>query len=208
MLCDKEGELSAFQHMIAQKILLDFSLEHKMQDTDWLRYIEGLVASSEILIKKASSDGVFVDNYLSAKFLNQEHVFVIGLTENQLNKRKSSIVSQSDVFKIHNDLGVIINLPEHSVENFEIDWMLTDSSKHYVITRSLYNYDNEPLMPNLLWIQRNFEEDSLQLFGPTVWSSKQDNFLPEENAYKYLEINPKEITLSATQLENLSLIHI
>lgn len=196
-----EDKYSTHVELIVQTLISDFEIEFKMKASEWVYYIENLITSIEVVDSKADIGGVLIDNFLATKYISSRYVFMLGLTESQIQNKHDSLISYSDVFKIYSDLGIVINLPEHSMELFELEWLLTSSKKEFKVLRAEENFDSEPLMPSL--IELTHEGEALQTQPEkTRWCELQNNFKPDIPEQVPVVVQPSEVTLSATQIEN------
>ncbi len=192
---------SSHIELIVQTIISDFDIHFKMKASEWLYYLENLITSIEVVVAKANIGGVSIDNFLASKYVLSKNIFILGLTENQVQKSHNCLISYSDVFKIYSDLGIVINLPEHSMELFEIEWLLTSKNKQITALRSEKNFDSEPLMPSL--IELTHVKSALFVSpGKTRWCEQQLSYADQPKDLAPLNIKPSEVRLSATQIEN------
>ncbi len=131
----------------------------KMNLSFWLSYLEQICSKKEIVIEKNSS-GINLINLSSTLWLNTSHAYVLGLSDNQFSKSTVDSINLSEINKLYQQTGFLVDYFNVSSENFILNQFKSKKFEQIVFSYPETGLAGEVGAPLLFWLEEKFRLDT------------------------------------------------
>ncbi len=209
----EESSLNGLDQLL--KALLRDSVNNiRLQAKTWLSFLEDIAAQTEISVQDEVVGGILVENIRSARNFDVKYVYVMGMSESQIKNRSIIGVSSSEVFKIENDLGFVLDLPENQELEFDADWLLSMGCSEMKVSFAETNFSGEPDSASMLWLKavkyKGLEFDHVNIPKLSYWDYKQQTIQNdlEENKARFISRDQGDFVFPLTPYRELKKLSV
>jgi RecB family exonuclease len=178
---EASAETSRLQYLL-QVLGQEVPRELLLKPTQWLSYIEGLLARREMTVQPANEQGVWCISLSSANWLDVSHCVTMNMSEGALRRVETSQVGASEAQKIFVDTGFALGDPDRQELEFELLWLLRRPWRELHLTFAGTDFAGNVLTPSRLWMWAGFVNDKWkkdpQIPLVTRWDEIQRQPLP------------------------------
>jgi len=154
-----------------------------LKSSQWLSYLEGILARRELNLEAANEGGIWCVSLSSADWLPVTHAIFLNLNEGALRSVESSPVSSTEGQRIFTDTGYAVGTTDRQELEFEFLWFLQKKWKALRLCFSSTDFQGKVLTPSKLWMWAGFLSGQLkhQPEAPrlTLWDELQDQTIEE-----------------------------
>lgn len=209
---------------IASQWLLECPADTQLEIGSWLAYLSGLISKVEMKVRDALSDGVICASFDAAQAMEFEKVILLGLSESELRESLELSVNTTDVQKISQDLGVFLEAPDRSYNEYLAESIAARVSRSSGSPEIFYffsatDFSGQSRAPSLLWLRQAMKDqvkiEEYHSPSPTRWDEMQNVSLPtmglgDIEPYIHQDMGkeplpafrpPREIRYSPSQIE-------
>lgn len=149
----------------------------RLSTTQWLSYLEGVLARREITLRPAEEHGIWCVSVSSADWLPVTHGIFLNLNEGALRSVEHSPVSASEGQKVFADTGYAVGTNDRQELEFEFLWFLKKQWTALRLCFSATDFQGSVLTPSKLWMWSGFVSGDLKKRAeapmPTRWDDLQ-----------------------------------
>ncbi len=128
----------------------------ELMPSQWLSYLEGLLARRETNLRAADDNGIWCLSLNSAEWLPVTHGIFLNLNEGALRKVDHSPVSDSEGQRVFNDTGFAVGTNDRQELEFEFLWFLKKPWRELRLCFSATDFQGSVLTPSRLWMWAGF----------------------------------------------------
>lgn len=121
---------------------------------EWLSLLSDLLAQKEILLKPADERGVQVCNASSSQAYSCEHIFLLGLTDEQLKENKKTLITADDSWLLLKDYDLEIVASEETQSEFEMAWVIERRESHLTLLAPHSDFEGKLLTLSSLFLRQ------------------------------------------------------
>lgn len=162
--------------LVAREVLQNATVERELPLTDWVAYLEAVVARKETPFEPGQAGGVQISSLQGARTRKVTHRIFLGLCEEDLKRVDRQALPAHDVVKL-SDLGFHVDHPDQSLLEFETRWLALSPSEQSIFMVGLTDFEGSVLSPSPVWIRWRREdhpdehEPGIELPGLTRWET-------------------------------------
>lgn len=157
--------------------LLDGAMSDiQLQAGSWIYLLEQIVSKKELRLKYGAKKGIELINLSAADSDLLTHKIFVGLTESQLQERRSKLIDPSDVLSLERELGFFLAHPEQSQKEFDLQWQSEREVVDALYTTAGTNMNGDIESPAAFWLKQSKNHHALKVPGDTVWDSTMKHF--------------------------------
>lgn len=134
----------------------------KLKPSQWLSYLEGLLARRECTLQSADESGVWCVSLTSADWLPVERAIFLNLNEGALRSIENSPVSSAEGQRIFTDTGYALGTTDRQELEFEFLWFLKKNWQELRLCFSATDFQGKVLTPSKLWMWAGFISEQLK----------------------------------------------
>lgn len=168
-----QTRLKALLQVIGQEVPRHMQLK----PSQWLSYLEGVLARREIGLQPADETGIWCVSLSSADWLPATHGIFLNLNEGSLRSVENSPVSHTEGQRIFTDTGFAVGTTDRQELEFELLWFLQKKWEALRLCFSATDFQGAVLTPSRLWMWAGFVSDQLKLEPEsprvTLWDELQ-----------------------------------
>jgi RecB family exonuclease len=157
--------------------------ELMLKPTQWLGYLEGLLARREIALRPADERGIWCVSLSSANWLDCTHGVILNVSEGALRQVETSQVTASEARQIFTDTGFALGSPDRQELEFEFLWLLQRDWRELFLSFAGTDFGGNVMTASRLWMWSGFINDQFkkdaQAPGLTRWDELQRQTLPQ-----------------------------
>ncbi|MCB0361257.1 MAG: PD-(D/E)XK nuclease family protein [Bdellovibrionales bacterium] len=143
--------------LLIEQVFQDSPQMTRLSLNHWLSLIEKFCSRIEVKLGESSPYGVLLLNLMSGEWVDASHLWVMGLTQEELRQTESSGILLSDVLSLERDMGFYINHPDRIQSEFELEWLLDRSWNEVMLSCPMVDFLGEVQTPALMWLKRIVE---------------------------------------------------
>lgn len=153
-----DERLKSLLQVLAQEVPSGLELKA----SEWLSYVEGLLARRELKIQEGAVDGVACVSLASTGWQPATHAVFLNLSEGALRAVENSPVSAREVQKILQDTGYSLGATDRQELEFEFLWFLQRDWKELCLNFSVADFSGQVLTPSRFWVWAGFINGELK----------------------------------------------
>lgn len=124
----------------------------------WMDWFASSLGSPKMEVSvELPRPGIHCVNLLAGEWLNTDHVYFLGLNEENLREFQVHGLSSIEVSQLERDLGVILPGAETGPLEFEARWLLDLNFKAAVLSCTASDFAGAPLTPSRLWMVQSLK---------------------------------------------------
>lgn len=145
---------------ILNQIYNDFTSELKFEINEWVRITEAIAAKLDTTIEPAASPGIQCVDLSLVGDMNVSHVFILGLTDQNMRKSNPVLVDDFDVKSLADGFGFTLTYPETLSLEFELNWLLENRNQKFILSYPQTDYEGQTFAPSLTWLKGGLSQES------------------------------------------------
>lgn len=134
----------------------------QLKPSEWLSYLEGLLARRECTLRPADDKGIWCVSLSSAEWLPVTHGIFLNLNEGALRTVDHSPVSDSEGQRVFTDTGFAVGTNDRQELEFEFLWFLKKQWQELRLCFSATDFQGSVLTPSRLWMWAGFVSKQLK----------------------------------------------
>lgn len=190
--------------VVLQKMVEDSGSGLKLSFAAWVRYFELMAARTEILDRPGASQGIQALSLTSIGWLAAKHIWVMGLTEENLKTFEASGLTMAETLSLGAQLGFALPAPDRNQKEVEARWLLDRRGLDIYLSTAATDFMGSAQAASLLWLKASIDQhishDLLQVPGETRMREIQQTYENQPVSWqKYAPVGT--LQLSASQIE-------
>lgn len=149
--------------IVLRELLQNAVVSTTMPWSEWLGYLETVVAAKEFTLAKGHPDGVLVTKLMSGHSESVTHRIFLGLTDESLKQKSRVQLSRDDYFLIGKDLGFYLANPDQSDIEFELRLLAELPSAHDIYCFGLTDLSGSICSPANFWMSEATDHETLKI---------------------------------------------
>lgn len=171
----------------------------------WLQLLEYLVKQKEIETHEENPQGINCLSFNAINWLESEFVYIAGLSEQNIRKKKHNIISSLEAEAITEDLGFFIKTEPADKQEKIISHFIQQPHEELLLSFASMDFLGTPSNPSHLWLEYaiKYKKDINRFDTPgiTLWDEQQRKTSIKEILLN-TEINDKQIDLVNKSIQN------
>ena len=176
----------------------------------WLEYLERLLTKAEVTLQEAHPRGIRVLGLSASDWINADHVWLMGLTEESLKRFEPMGLTVREVLSLSADVGFQLSWPDQRHNEFEALWLMQRGFEEFHLSTSATDFSGQAQAASLIWLEQSLKQqyshDTVELAPATRLRELQRARIVDVETPLSLDIERwtwiESTRLSATQIEN------
>lgn len=172
-----------------EKIFAEFLVECPVGTSfelqNWLSYIENLASKTELNVQDEAIEGILCGRLNSACHRDWDSIFVLNASEEGLKDELELSLTELDVLRLQQDLGVTLHWPKSDLNELYINDLAIQCNKIFLFFPAT-DFAGSALSPSKLWLKNaaltKSDIETMDAPDRTRWDELQIHWAQQENS--------------------------